>query len=70
MGQIDFIIQNSEKKNLCTFLIQGGVGGGGGGHNSYTRKKISVSTAVCTLILSAENMFEKNSRNILIEQTF
>ena len=31
MGQIDFIIQNSEKKNLCTFLIQGGRGGGGGG---------------------------------------
>ena len=36
MGQIDFIIQNSEKKNLCTFFIQGG----GGGTTRILEKKI------------------------------
>ena len=38
MGQIDFIIQNSEKKNLCTFLIQGG-GRGGGATTRILEKK-------------------------------
>ena len=40
MGQIDFIIQNSEKKNLCTFLIQGGGGGGPGATTRILEKKI------------------------------